>query len=449
VAGLAAAVSPLASRVVFLGVCLLAAFAPLAFGAVDAWARAIVLLVLALLGLVWVGDAIVRRRLLFRPTLLYAPLAGFLCWAALQLAFERTLYRHGTREELVWGAGLALAWTLAFNALNAEELRRLPLFLAIFGSALALFAILQGLAAPHDTIYLFRELAHGPTAYGPFINKNHYAGYMELLAPLPLALVMYRGVRREQAGLFLFMALVMMVSVALSLSRAGLVVLLLQLLLLGSMALAGGSRGEGRCWHALLFVLPALGGLGLWLGGPALIQRLGTLLRFPAETSLTVRLQVDRDAMAMLRAYPLWGSGLATFGAVYPRFKSFDDGLFWDHAHNDLAELLVEMGIPGALCLLVFLAGLGLLARHVAAGSSRQDSGRRQRPRGNPMRPGSLEDNRRRAVVAGIFAGCVGVLVHALVEFHFHIPATALTFAILYGVGLALVRAPVPARQDR
>ena len=204
VAGLAAAVSPLASRVVFLGVCLLAAFAPLAFGAVDAWARAIVLLVLALLGLVWVGDAIVRRRLLFRPTLLYAPLAGFLCWAALQLAFQRTLYRHGTREELVWGAGLALAWTLAFNALNAEELRRLPLFLAIFGSALALFAILQGLAAPHDTIYLFRELAHGPTAYGPFINKNHYAGYMELLAPLPLALVMYllgtparRKARRE------------------------------------------------------------------------------------------------------------------------------------------------------------------------------------------------------------------------------------------------------------
>lgn len=411
-----------ASRLVFYGLCLLAAFGPLAFGAVEIWARAVILALTLLLALVWVGDAMARRRLRFRPTLLALPLGVFLAWAAAQLLFNRTLSRHASREELAWSAGLALVWVLVLNALNPPELRRLPLFLTVFGFALALFAILQGLAAPHDTIYLFRELSQGPTAYGSFVNKNHYAGYMELLAPLPLALVAFGGVRREQRGLFLFMGLVMMVSVVLSLSRTGAAVLGLEVLLLGW--LLWGSRS--RRWMAATALVPLLVVCAaLWLGGKPLIERLSTLLRFPNETSLTVRLQVARDSLHMVREHTLWGTGLATFGAVYPRYKTFEDNLYWDHAHNDLLELVVETGIVGAVCVLLFLSRLRSLWKGARAAS----------------------DRFRRAVLAGIFVGCVGLLAHALLDFHFRIPATALTFLILYALGLALAESRVPARE--
>lgn len=416
-------VSAWASRVVFAGLCVLAAFAPLAFGAVEAWARAAILALTLLLALVWAGDSIARRKLWLRPTVLYLPLAGFLAWAAAQLMFDRTFYRHATREELVWAVGLALVWLLVLNALNPAELRRIPLFLSVFGFTLALFAILQGLAAPHDTIYLFRELSQGPTAYGPFVNKNHYAGYMELLAPLPLALVAFGGVRREQRGLFLFMALVMMVSVALSLSRTGAVILGLEVLLLGW--LLWGFR-RPRSWMAAMALVPVLVvGAALWVGGRTLMERLSSLLRFPTDTSLTVRLQVARDTLHMAREHPVWGTGLATFGAVYPRYKTFEDSLFWDHAHNDLLQLGAETGIVGTAFALLFLAGLRTLWKGVRTGGN---------------------SHFQRAVLAGAFVGSVGLLMHALLDFHFRIPATALTFLILYALGLAVAHSSVSAR---
>ncbi len=415
-------VSAWASRVVFAGLCVLAAFAPLAFGAVETWARAVILVLTLLLTLVWAGDSIARRELRLRSTALYLPLAGFLAWAAAQLVFDRTFYRHATREELVWAVGLALVWVLVLNALNPAELRRFPLFFSVFGFALALFSILQGLAAPHDTIYLFRELSQGPTAYGPFVNKNHYAGYMELLAPLPLALVAFQGVRREQRGLFLFMALVMMVSVALSLSRTGLAILGLEVLLLGWML---WRTRRPRWWMAAAALLPAVVvGTALWLGGTTLVERLSSLLRFPSDTSLTVRLQVARDTLHMAREHPVWGTGLGAFGAVYPSYKTFEDSLFWDHAHNDLLELTAETGIVGTVFVLLFLAGLPTFGKGIQARGS------------SPF---------QRAVLAGTFVGSVGLLLHALLDFHFRIPATVLTFLILYALGLSVTQTRVPA----
>lgn len=413
------------SRLVFAGVCVLAMFAPLAFGAVETWARAILLAMSLPLVLVWMGDAILRGRLRLRRTLLYLPLAGFLAWSAAQVLLDRTLYRHATREELVWATGLALVWVVVLNALNPPELRRLPLFFSWLGFALALFAILQGLAAPQDTIYWIRELSYGPTAYGSFVNKNHYAGYMELLAPLPVALAAYGAVGREQRGLFYFLGLVMMVSVVLSLSRTGAAILALEVLLLTWLA---RSRNRPRTWVAAALVAVLVAAGAVWLGGKPLVERLSTVLRFPTETSLTARFQVARDALGMMRDYPLWGTGLATFGDVYPRYKTFEDGLFWDHAHNDLLELGVETGIVGIFCAVLFLAGLRTLWK-AARGRS------------------VIRDPFQRAVSAGVFVGCIGLGLHSLLDFHFHIPATALTFAILYALGLALAHGRVPAPQ--
>jgi hypothetical protein len=52
----------------------------------------------------------------------------------------------------------------------------------------------------------------------------------------------------------------------------------------------------------------------------------------------------------------------------------------------------------------------------------------------------------QRAVLAGAFVGSIGLLMHALLDFHFRIPATALTFLILYALGLVVAQSSVSAR---
>ncbi len=405
----------MASRVTLAGVCVLVVFAPLAFGAVETWARTVIIGGTALLAVAGLVTAAAAGCLRFRRTLLYVPLFGFLGWVTLQLVLGHSMYRHATREELLWAACLAMAWLLVMNGLNAQQLRRLPVCLSVWGFMLAVFGVLQGLAAPHDTIYLFQSLPEGPTAYGPFVNKNHYAGYMELLAPMPLAMVAYGAVRREQRALFLFMGLVMMLSVALSFSRAGIIVAALQC----SILLTRTRRRPAHIAAAAALVMVCAGSV-LAMGGRPLLTRLATLSEFSREPSIAVRWQVTRDAAFIVGDHAIWGTGLATFGDVFPRYKSFDDGLQWEHAHNDWIQLAAETGVTGAGLALAFLAGLIGMWRSAAA------------------RGGAPLETCDRAVVAGVALGCSGLLVHALADFQFRIPATALAFAVLYGLGCAL-----------
>ena len=48
--------------------------------------------------------------------------------------------------------------------------------------------------------------AQPPFPFGPFVNHNHFAGYIEMIAPIPLAMVLRRAVRRELALLYGFAA---------------------------------------------------------------------------------------------------------------------------------------------------------------------------------------------------------------------------------------------------
>src|SRR3546814_13965145 len=47
-------------------------------------------------------------------------------------------------------------------------------------------------------IYWWREPLHGGWIYGPYVNHNHYAGFINMLALMPLALVLGRTVRRDK-----------------------------------------------------------------------------------------------------------------------------------------------------------------------------------------------------------------------------------------------------------
>jgi len=88
-----------------------------------------------------------------------------------------------------------------------------------------------------------------------------------------------------------------------------------------------------------------------------------------------------------------------------------------DHSHNDYLELAAELGLP---CAALFVAGIFWLAAWPLRASFRARS------------------NLARALALGSFGAVVALLVHSAADFNLYIPANALVFAVILGVGYAV-----------
>src|SRR5258707_5655356 len=84
---------------------------------------------------------------------------------------------------------------------RGSQARKLTFVFIAYGSALAAFALLQGISS-NGKLYWIRQPRLGGWIYGPYVNHNHYAGLMELLVPIPLVLSFTRmvGSRERMAA---------------------------------------------------------------------------------------------------------------------------------------------------------------------------------------------------------------------------------------------------------
>src|SRR5581483_2598910 len=109
--------------------------------------------------------------------------------AGLPLTLSRSLSLdpYATRLVLVTALFIYFAATLIFID-TPRRLRTLTRTIIIFGFLLAMFGLTQSFTSDGTKVYWFRQLTQS-TAFGPFINRHHFAGYMELTLALPLGLL--------------------------------------------------------------------------------------------------------------------------------------------------------------------------------------------------------------------------------------------------------------------
>jgi hypothetical protein len=89
---------------------------------------------------------------------------------------------------------------------RGKYLKRTVTVIVVFGAVVAFFAIMQHLL-PNNRIYLLRELTGGGTPFGPYVNRNHYAGLMGMIFPGSWVFLYYRpkgGVLLSATGLRYF-----------------------------------------------------------------------------------------------------------------------------------------------------------------------------------------------------------------------------------------------------
>ena len=409
-------------KFVRMGICVLTSFAVLSFGGVESWGQATLEIGAAVLFVVWAIEVTRRQQLEIRWNWLYLPLLGLGAVGMMQCVFGLSVYPYLTKIDLLkWGAYI-LVFFLTLESFRTEDhLKQLVWFVLSLGFAVSLFAIVQHFTF-NGKLYWFVSVPDGAAPFGPFVNINHFAGFVELVVPLGLALLLFRSRRqRENVILLLLFTIIPAGAVVLSASRGGIVGLLLELALLLFLSRAHQIGRKQLLGAAGIAVLA--GSFTLWLGVSAAVQRFEQLARGGIAREL--RVSMYEDTWRIFADHPWVGTGLGTLVAVYPQYASFYDGRTVDHAHNDYLELLADTGLMGGLCGLCFIALL------LWQGLRRLES---------------AEWGSARAIRAGSLVACAGLLIHSLVDFNLHIPSNALLFLLLAATATAKISEPSPLR---
>ena len=173
-----------ASTVLLLG--------PLAFGAVEPWSIFALEVCATLLLLVWAFRQWTNRELTVSSNVLYRPMAAFFALGVVQWVAGTTAYRVVTYTHLLlYAASGMLVFVVTQTLRRSSQFELLAKMVTVYGAVVASFAVLQGLA-PNGKLYWIRALEQGGSIYGPYVNRNHYAGLMEMLTPFPLVLAATR-----------------------------------------------------------------------------------------------------------------------------------------------------------------------------------------------------------------------------------------------------------------
>src|SRR5262249_11072207 len=153
-------------------------------------------------------------------------------------------------------------------------------------------------------------------------------GFVELTAPLGLALLLFRACHQEKVGLLLLFTVVPTGALVLSASRGGIICFFFELVLL---LLLSRAHQVGRKQLLAGVALTLLAGSFIWWLGVS--EALHRFALTAGEISRDRRVSIYRDTWKIFAQHPWTGTGLGTFVVVYPGYQILYDRLIVDHAH--------------------------------------------------------------------------------------------------------------------
>lgn len=304
-----------------------------------------------------------RRGIGFHPVgLLLTAAAG---WGLLQIATHRTVYAARTWDAaLTWITCLVAFSLAAENASNPLRRERFLRAILIFAFVLSVIATFTVLTSPDGKVFWWFDTGSGHPTLGPFVYRNQYAAFVE--AVLPLAIV--RAILdRKRSVVYIVIAATLFASVVAGGSRAGSILCLAEIVATPVVAYARhliSWRTLGRVVAASVAAVVLFTAIAGW-------ETIWNRLQEPNPYSL--RADLVRSSIDMIRDRPILGFGLGTWADAYPAYARFDDGHFVNQAHNDWVQWAAEGGVPFLLIMLGVVAwsvrpavrslwGIGVLA---------------------------------------------------------------------------------------
>ncbi len=435
-------------------------FAPLAFGTVEPWSYAVMetAAAAALLlyfihaarngtgicevpGLVFL--ALFLLFILIQAVPLPSPLVQLISPAAFEIqqnaAFARggdfwmtlSVHPRATVEAFLRYASYAAFYVLTVQILSYKDmLKKTVIAVTVFGAALAFSSILQ-LYLTEDMAMWVRHVPENSMIVGPYICHNHYAGLMEMIFPVALALFFFYRPKlgrssfirsiieilgQEKANIHILIgaaALLIGTSIFLSMSRGGIISTCLAffffLFLISRRRITRG----GTVLTALVVILICLS--VSWFGWDAVFERFAQL-KNEQGTIENSRFDYWKDSSGIVSDYPAVGAGFGTFADVYRHYQSVDEKSFVNHAHNDYIELAAQGGIIAFLLVAGFIGTV--FYKTFRAFSRRRDA-------------------YCIYIYTGAVTGVIALLFHSFSDFNLQIGANGLWFFFLLGLAVS------------
>ncbi len=452
-----------------IGIALLLIYMPLAFGGVMPGSIAFMEIIIAALTLIWLAKIAAQRHeghghhadapnfLSFRAA---ASRFWLLCGALIGLALLQCLplpsllvkwlspagYRLYADAAAAMSAALPawlplsvcadatrasahelLAYFMLFVVMvhvirSPRQIRRIAAVIIAVGLLESLYGMLEYFSGRNQIFFMKKTFDFRVT--GTFVNKNHFAGFMELVIPLTFSLLFVRLNERTTAVtkrmvrfldekymkvfLMSFLLCILICALLLSSSRGGFISFI------GGMACLLFLSSQRRLLRkkaviALCVLLFSAAG-ALTVGYAPMVKRLKTFASIESDRSFQLRKMYWQDTLTMARDFPAFGAGLGTFAHIYPAYQTFPSDITVEYAENDYAQMLGEMGVPG------FALAVGIVAYFLRA---TWKAWKAQQSRWAIM------------FTAGGLSALCSLLLHSWVDFNLRIPSNALLFTVI------------------
>ena len=237
-----------------------------------------------------------------------------------------------------------------------------------------LYGLIQALVPTLGVLWVDYVQAYMGDARGTFINRNHFAGFIEMVWPLALGFTMAQGgwgqgytlkkilasERLNRQALLALGIVVLLLALLFSKSRAGIAGALIGFLTFFLLT-RSGSKGMSRyTWLMLVGIVGMLVVYSMAIGVGPITDRFFTLRDGDS------RLDFWRDSLPIIKDHPL-GIGLRNYEKVFPVYNvSMLADKRLEYAHNDYLQLLIETGWIGFTAVLTgFLIFMGKSAYRI------------------------------------------------------------------------------------
>ncbi len=306
---------------------------------------------------------------------------------------------------------------------------------ALAGTGYALYGLVIHLSG-WGTVLWVDKTSYVLDLTGIFINRNSFATYLGLCLMCAAGLYLAEFIRAVSSGRtgmdrlqylvqqafvrgapILSCLLIIITGLFLTHSRAGvtasLVALFVLVILLGLQ-----HKASGWLFRVVIPSLLILSFVVFFSSGEGWLNRMTA-----TDMEREGRIQVYEQTWQAVKQSPRLGYGIGSYEQTFLMFADTQTSNYI-MAHNDWLEMIFELGIPVAVLWFAVLISLGL--RCLAGFFCRRRDG---------IYP----------TVA--FCACLLVGMHALVDFSLQIPAVAITFAAILGVGVAQSWSSVDSEQ--
>lgn len=279
-------------------------------------------------------------------------------------------------------------------------------------SMLRLVSIIVGIGAVLSLTGLILYLGHvyyrywlpGDTLSATYINRDHFAGYLEMVIPLAVG-VLFADIGKEKKVLVGFCLTTMTVAFVLAASRGAWASLLVSGLLIlpfvhRKKLLKRVLLGLILCCVAIYFALSHFDLSYAAYRARTIIEGVGID---------EMRIQMWMGSVDLIKAHPWIGSGIGNFIYVFSQFRPTGIPQIWtvDYAHNDYLHMAAELGLP------VLILISWIIVASVWSGLREFSNSQ-----------GSF----KRSILLGASIGVMSMALHSFVDFNLHIPANAIMF---------------------